>query len=439
MAEQNVEPEQKSEEEQDKDFFISICLRGANDIRGLLKMDDAGYTRISFSAHQDARNYYIYGVLDELEKAGVALMGYREVLKDTSAETHDRISRNVTASIVDQQMVWVRKLTEILAELILFSKTNTLEHFKHYLLVNHLVDLKKVIDDTKEYFACENLNHKYQKDETSQRIQTVEVGFDLSSCWYLQDQSGGGKHSGTKGKLSTFKSKLEQAYMMAAKDQKLALGTTYGNAYGKSSQSLHPNLTGSDPDIDSKNIEIGISQIGILAAHILILCKKLLKDKRRKGFVAQLSRVFHKNEYPEQLFKSRVNPSIKKGGFVIAYGDIAEVIKINKSKYGYRSFTVRYLGNPPLPQIPVDSFPSMFVRKFYDRKTIASEVKARIKESTPDLKISDRKVADSLRKTATDMWEKLGFKERYYGRHDLANKKIEEYLEQAKKEKLKGQ
>ncbi len=427
---------EKQDEQKDK-FFIDICLKGANDLRNILHMDDNSYLRLFFTAHNDARKYFIYGVLDELEKAGVALMGYQEVLKDTSGDTHDRVSRNVSSSIVDQEMVWVRKLTEIMAELILFTKTNTQDYYQHYLLVNHVDDLKKVISDTKEFFASENLNHKHQRDEAIQKIQQLETTINLASCWYLKNKNGNSKHSGAKGLLASFKEKLQEAYLIASPTQKLALGTTYGNTYGKSSQSLHPNVVNPDPDMGIKNIEVGITQIGILSAHILILCRKLLKDRRKKGLVAQLTRVFRKNKYPDQLLKSRVNPSIKKGDFVIAYGDIAEVIKIYKSKYGYRSFKVKYLSTPPLAHIPIDTFPAMFVRKFQNRAVITAQVRQKIKETTPDIQISNKQVADSLRKTMVDMWEKFGFKERYYGRPDLADKKIEDYLNQVKAKKVK--
>jgi len=430
----NVKPPTPIIEENDpkKDFFLDICLKGANNLRTILRMDDTSYTRVFFTAHQDARKYYIYGILDELEKAGVALMGYQEVLKDTSGDTHDRVSRNVIASIVDQQMVWIRKLTEILAELLLFSKTNIQEYYRHYLLVNHLSDLKKVISDTKEFFASENLNHKHQKEEAINEIQQLEAKLNHASCWYLASKKGGGKHAGDKGLLASFKGKLQQSYLIANPDQKLTLGITYENTYGRSSRSLHPNLVRPDPEMGVKNIEIGIAQIGTLAAHILILCRKLLKDRRKKGIVAQLARVFRKNKYPDKLLKSRVNPSIKKGDFVIAYGDIAEVIKINKSKYGYRSFKVKYLSSPPLAHIPIDTFPAMFVRKFYERKLIADQVKQKINKSSPKMTVNNKQVANSLRKTMADMWEKFGFKETYYGRPDLAHKKITESLKQMK-------
>lgn len=92
-------------------------------------------------------------MLDELERAGVALMGYSEILKDTSGgNTRDRAFRNVISSIVDQEMVWVRKLTEIMANLVLFTTTNTQDYYRHLLLLSHLDYLKKVLADTKEFF-----------------------------------------------------------------------------------------------------------------------------------------------------------------------------------------------------------------------------------------------------------------------------------------------
>lgn len=363
-------------------------------------------------------------------------MEYREVLKDTSSETQDRISRNVTGSVVDQQMVWIRKLIEIMTDLILFLNTNTQEYFRHFLLISHLDDLKKAISDSKEFFNCENLNHKHQVDEMNKKIQELELNINLSTCWYLAGKKGGGKYSGAKCKFASFKDKIQVAYVKADPDQKLTLEITYGNAYGRSSQSLHPNFANPDPETDSRHIEIGISRIGILAAHILVLCRKLLKDKRRKGFVSQISRVIRTNRYPQQIMKNRVNPGIKRGDFVIAYRDIAEVVKVNKSKYGYRSFKVKYLAKPPLSNIPIDTFPAMFVRKFYDRKIIANQVKQKIMQTTPGSNISTKHVADSLRITMADMWEKFGFKERYYGRPYLASKKIDDYLKTLKEESV---
>jgi len=274
------------EEEKVRDFWIEICLKGSTDVKKLIKMDDNGYLRIYFASHQDSKAYYLYSVLDELEKAGVALMGYKEILKDTSGKTTDiqgqHAERIILSSIVDSQMIWIRKFTEILTELILFKSTDTNEYFRHYLLVNHLRELNGIMRDSEEFFGCTNLNYKHQIQETIQKIQQIETQLKLNDCWYLADKKGGSKHPGEKAKLSQFRDKLMLAMKKANDDQKLSLGLTYDQLYGKSSQSLHPAFSNPDPEIDVKDIEIGMSRIGILAAHILVMSRSLLKDRRRK-------------------------------------------------------------------------------------------------------------------------------------------------------------
>lgn len=419
-------------EDPKRDYFLDICLKGANDIRKVLGLDDASYSRVFFTAHSHIKKYYLYGVLNEVEKAGVALMGFVELLKDTSGETHDRVSRNITQSIVDQQMLWVRKLTEIFVELILFEKLAD-EYFRHFLLVKHLDELNKIISDSKEFYGCENLNLKNQVNDAIQDIRSVESKIDTGKAWYLENKKGGGKHPGEKTQQTSFRDRLLLALPNAKPDQKLALGLTYGQLYGKSSQSLHPNHVHADPDVEAKEIEVGISQIGIISAHILILCRKLLKDRRRKGFVAQLARVFHKNTEAQKIMKDQViRPNIKKGDFVIAYGDMGEVIQVKTSKYGYRSFKVRYLSQPPLAQIPVDEFPAIYVRLFCPRKKIVGEVVALISKATPGTKIDRKQVLSSARKTMREYWDELGGKERAYGRPELASQKIKEYLQKHK-------
>ena len=115
----------------------------------------------------------------------------------------------------------------------------------------------------------------------------------------------------------------------------------------------------------------------------------------------------------------------------MAYGDLAEVVKVNKTVFGYRSFRVKYLEKAPIPSIPVDEMPARYVQLYQKRKTIAAEV---VKLLTADgvPKPSTRLVNNSIRKTILDFWNNMGGKEFAHGNKDGGYKKMSEYLEQQK-------
>lgn len=115
----------------------------------------------------------------------------------------------------------------------------------------------------------------------------------------------------------------------------------------------------------------------------------------------------------------------------MAYGDLAEVVKVNKTVFGYRSFRVKYLERPPIPSIPVDEMPARYVQLYQKRKTIATDV---VKLLTADgaPKPSTRLVNNSIRKTILDFWNNMGGKEFAHGNKDGGYKKMGEYLEQQK-------
>lgn len=421
-------PELKIEVQRDprNEFFIDVCVKGAEDIRRKLGFNEGSYLMTHPMAHSDSRGYYIYSVLDEIEKAGVALIRYQEFLSEGSSG-QDRVSRNIITSLMDEQMVWVRKLTEIFVDSILFLDTNTQERFKHYLLVKHLERIRKEIKDLEEFFGCENLNLGKQESDLITAIRRLEVSGFLGGCWYLQKRKrGGGRQLGEKAKLTPFKERFDEAVSHATKDQKLTLGLTYDRAFGKPSGDLHYSPSGIDGDFSLQRIDKGIGRIGLLAAHILTLCRQLIGDRRRKGFAAQLARVFRSKGGSNELFEKLANPKIKRGDFVIAAGDFAEVVSTKRSKFGYRSFKLKYLSTPPIPSITSDEFPAFAVRKLYDGRFLRSKVRAELQKHGSA--IGNISIAKSLRESALHLWEKVGLKEAFQGRRDLQIKKMKEEI-----------
>ncbi len=64
------------------------------------------------------------------------------------------------------------------------------------------------------------------------------------------------------------------------------------------------------------------------------------------------------------------------GDYVLAWGDLGQVIEVRKSKYGYFCYNVRYVGKPPLEETPNDWFASFQIRKIGNKADILNKVKS---------------------------------------------------------------
>lgn len=415
-------------------FFIEIPTKGAHAIRKYLNIDENGYRYITSTAHRSQyRDYYLYGILDEVEKAGISLLRISEFIieskKEEPSETNNdsnlqRLERNIYNSIIDELSVWVRKLTEILVEVIGFKYSIDDVYFQHYLLLHSMVRNRKFLDDFKKFYSGENQNIKYQMDEVKTRIDSILPQMDPNKCWYAKRDK---KNGNVRYSLSSFLDRIEYLLPKMTPSQKLTIGGSY-QMYSSISGNIHVSIGHRDSDTNMKSVETYFSEISIISSHIITVCKDILGRKPRKGFLSEINKIVKENQYPSKLHKRITNPNFKVGDFVTAYGDIAEVVKIKKSKFGYKSYRVRYLGKSPLPGIKEDEFSGRYINLFQKKDIITRQVKELIKSDNPDIKINNKSILDSVRKTVTEMWEELGFKERAYGRHDLANKKIENYL-----------
>ena len=68
--------------------------------------------------------------------------------------------------------------------------------------------------------------------------------------------------------------------------------------------------------------------------------------------MGQLSKVLKESSRTNPIFKKK---KIKNGDYVLAYSDLAKVVKIKKSKYGNITYRVRFLEREPLPGIAEDN------------------------------------------------------------------------------------
>jgi len=407
------------------EYFIDICIKGAKQLRDYLSIDENGYRFVASTGHSNSKQYYIYGVLDEIERAGIFLIDLRDFMKDDSnPEKKDpemlRITRNIYKSRVDQACLWSRKLSEIFLEVLLFKVTNKEPYYKHYLLVNKLDRVNKLLEDFKKYHGCESENLKFQKNELENEILALTPSLDGKKVWCVSSTKDGEM---SNKRESRFKILYDSALPLMSKDQVLLVGESYMQ-FSELSKSLHPDFIDPDYRINMRSIDAYFGQIAILSGHILTRIKVLM-NKKTRGFMGQLSKVLKESSRTNPIFKKK---KIKNGDYVLAYSDLAKVVKIKKSKYGNITYRVRFLEREPLPGIAEDEFPARYVQLYSENKPLLDSVIKVIREETPNLKYKISELQNSMDKTIVHFWDELGDKHRVFGRPDLQMKKINEYL-----------
>jgi hypothetical protein len=408
------------------DFLIKAAIRGANDLRNSLHISELGFRKVVGYSHADARGYYLYAILDEVQKAGIAMIRWKDFLtyedEDYNSD-EDQLSRIILESIIEEQSLWQRKLSEVLISLVCFETTNENDYYRHFLLLSALDDHLSVVTDLKDFYNCPNKNIEHGITMLKDRIAKIEDKIDLSRCWYLRKKKKlRDRNTLNPGQiLNSMRSRMKFALPLCTSAEKLALGLSYGYTYSKPSKDIHFSPSSFKLDINEATAEVNFSRTGLLVLHILLRCQGLLKIIP-KGINEQISRVFKENKTPKSLLKWLTDTKIEVGDFVLAYGDLAEILEVKVSPFGYRCYKVRYLSERPIPKIEEDYFPAQYVRLLFR----IQDLKNRFQKEMGDYakSIPEDKIQEFIRKSAIELWEKWGLREHLKKPPEDQNKKI---------------
>lgn len=207
--------------------------------------------------------------------------------------------------------------------------------------------------------------------------------------------------------MASFKDCFDTALPIATKAERFALGFSYDHSYGETSQSIHLNIGGFKPNRSFEMLKSRRKRIWFLATHCLNRCRRLLNIRSQKDIGADISRVL-KQALASDFYKQLTQPNITKGDFVSVFDSLCEVIGSAKSKFGYKSFKVRYLTRPPIPEQKEDWYPAINVRKQLDGKDLRDGVLKLLE--LPDgrqAKLNPRILRKVLRENALKLWEEL--------------------------------
>lgn len=390
------------------DFFQTALLAASNDLRQILNVDETGYLRVSGYSHADPRSFLLYGVLDDVQKAGVAMAQWVELLgpdQDLSAlGSVGQLDRVILGAVLDDQSLRMRKLVEALATLINFERTNEADYYRHYLL---LADLDRQLSaqlDRADFFGARSRNIDKSIEWTQEHIAELMTGaIDADRCWYSAN-------GGTPGRIfRSTRTLLKEALKICTEAERVALGFSYGS-FSVLSSDVHFSPGAQDPLPAWSLMAERIGRVGVLGLVTVVRCQMLV-GATPEGINARLRDAFDRNEFiPAHIQRVTVG-LVEVGDFVVASGDLAEVVEVSTSWTGYRSYHVSYLAERPLPGVDDDWFPAFAVRRLYGISDWFDEMSRYVREGRMDQEeldylanLPDDAKQNALRHSLVTLW-----------------------------------
>jgi hypothetical protein len=351
------------------DIPIGLNLKAAEALREHLNIDEKSFLFVHGQAWADTRAYLIYTALDEVQKTSMYLMRLQEFFEEEKVDPKSgRLERLIMSHVLEEQHARIRRLLELLVVLILSDKTNEQKYYRHYLLLEELDDLISSNDDQEEFYGSRSVNIDDSIEHQITWIKKVELDLDLSKCWYLRDkQRLKEKENLRPGSiLSSMRQRIKLALPEMTAFEKLVFGFSYRKGtFGISSENVHYTPNRKDIFLQGDQESFGIKILGMICFAIIKRCHELLE----KPTIAIVNKVLNAldNLDTESLIKSITIGEISVGDFVLAYGDLAEVLEVSQTDYGYKSYKIKYLAEKPKPNIQEDWFPAAHIKKLYTR------------------------------------------------------------------------
>lgn len=391
MNAQTGEPDRFAGHREKWKFFAATLVRAPADLQQHLGIDEDGFRLVAGPAHADARAYFLYGALDEIRQAGIAIMQWEDSLApNTPDATDDGVLRVILETFAADQSLRIRKLVEALVDLVSFSTTNENEYFRHLLLLQDLSDLRSTMVDLDEFYSAPSENLRSAAERTFEEIAEVEGAVELARCWYRKEPvplRDAEVHPANI--LSSTRVRLRNALPCMTATEKAAIGLSYDRVFGEASRDIHFRPSASRRAVDLDLMVKGISHVAVLGLNAIVRAQRLI-DAVPDGANAQLRAAFDANTYPEQLIASLTGGRASVGDFVLAAGDLAEVVDSATSSFGYESYRVQYLAERPLPNVEQDWMLAQHTQRLYTVDEFVAGLDVLVADGTVPESVRDR-------------------------------------------------
>ncbi len=320
----------------------------------------------------NCRDYLVFTALDEIQKTSVHLMRLRELLDEPNVEHRtkkgSRIELIVTSSVLEEQQMRIRRLLELLVILILFTTTNKIPYYRHFLLLEELDQNLSENSDRLEFWGQQSQQITFRLERIVEQIRKVESEIDIDKCWYLQDRRSIQEKTKLRaGRVfNSFRSRIKTAYQYMSSTERVVAGYTYYWVYGCLSEDIHYRANQSDLQVHPNELMLNVQRMGLLIYLIIDRCYCILDKPVSPRFKVISESLIHSSQ-ANYLEAATVKNAVI-GDFVSVTGEVAEIVDTEESKYGYKTYKVRYVSPMPQTIVVEDWIPAPYIQMFYPRQ-----------------------------------------------------------------------
>jgi hypothetical protein len=389
------------------DFFARATWRGADELRQHLHLGEFDFRSAAGFSHEDARAFYLYTALDEVQKASVAIRQWSEFLGGAEeVDESEQLNRVLLEAVLDEQDFRHRRLLEVLIELICFRTTNEQKYYSHYMLLQNFQRESSVVEDYRTFYGFSSARLQAQAEMTWKWIDSLESStFEISRCWYSRHRKRLPRTARPGEIFSSARSRLREALSQASEHEKMVLGFSYYE-YSRASVGVH--FQASHQRLGEKSTESvkGISMLGVLALNCLAAAQKLIgvvPDGLNRDMTDSLQ-----GKEVVQIFESTVGNRGEAGDFVLAYNEyLAEILEAKTNEFGYQSYRVKILDDQPPWSLTEDWLPPQEVLRLDEVNQLVQATRGKMIEE----KVTDEgSIEAAVRQSTLHIW-KHGFRE----------------------------
>lgn len=370
-------PEQKSSSLPEREtklwgFYLSVGVQGADELRKELGLDELNFRRLAPNLNQKPKQYFLYRVLDEIQKAALKIFDWKESLSGIEPDKMQRIDYE---TIIDDQQFRARKLAEVLVDAILFSTTDDQAHYGDYFFLHELNECARSQEDRYEFFSHHNKNSEWNANWLCEEIRKLEkAGLDPKSRWYVKDGNVLNEKWKKRVPFSSFRDRYKKILPIALPSEFNTIGKSYIHVYSMS-KDVHFTPHDTSSSFDEEQIFRGVDRVGLLILALIIRCQLLLGCVP-EGINKRYREMHDSNTAPAELAQSLKTKPAETGDIVWVHGDYAEVLDVTMSKYGYPAYHVKYIERSPLPDVPEDWFAGFEVKLVAKKEKVEKAVDA---------------------------------------------------------------
>jgi hypothetical protein len=341
------------------DFFLSVGVIGAEELRKELGLDELNFQHLAPTLNREPKKYFLYRVLDEIQKGALKIADWKDALSEADG---DKLQRIDYETMIDDQQFRARKLAEVLVDAILFSTTDDEAHFADYFFLHELNECARSQEDRLEFWGFHNKNSEWSANWVCEEVRKLEKsGLDPKTRWYIKDGAPLTEKWTKKGvPFSSFRDRYKRVLPVALPSEFSTIGKSYIHAYSMS-KDVHFTPHDTSSSFDEREVFRGVDRVGLLLMALIIRCQLLL-GRVPEGINKHYREMHDSNAEPARMAQSMKTKPAEIGDIVWIQGDYAEVMDVTTSKYGYPAYYVKYIERSPLAEVPEDWFAGFEVK-----------------------------------------------------------------------------